>query len=63
MPLDNHGSCEPQQAARVARFVGVLEGVWSARRGAYRILYEIFEDDQVVLIHRVQHRRDAYRPR
>lgn len=43
--------------------VGVLEGLWSARRGAYRIIYEIFEDDQVVPIHRVQHRRDAYRSR
>ncbi|MEA2011028.1 MAG: type II toxin-antitoxin system RelE/ParE family toxin, partial [Actinomycetota bacterium] len=35
----------------------------SARRGDYRIIYEIFEDDQLVLIHRVQHRGDAYRPR
>ena len=43
--------------------VGALEGLWSARRGDYRIIYEIFEGDQVVLIHRVQHRRDAYRPR
>ena len=43
--------------------VGELEGLWSARRGDYRIIYEIFEDDQVVLIHRVQHRRDAYRLR
>jgi len=45
------------------RLVGQLEGLWSARRGDYRIIYEIFENDQVVLIHRVQHRRDAYRPR
>ncbi len=43
--------------------VGELEGLWSARRGDYCIIYEIFEDDMVVLIHRVQHRRDAYRPR
>ncbi len=43
--------------------VGELEGLWSARRGDYRIIYEIFEDDEVVLIHRVQHRRDACRPR
>ena len=43
--------------------VGEPEGLWSARRGDYRIIYEIFEDDQIVLIHRVQHRRDAYRPR
>jgi mRNA-degrading endonuclease RelE of RelBE toxin-antitoxin system len=35
----------------------------SARRGDYRIIYEIFEEEQVVLIHRVQHRRDVYRPR
>jgi mRNA-degrading endonuclease RelE of RelBE toxin-antitoxin system len=43
--------------------VGELEGLQSARRGDYRIIYEILEADQVVLIHRVQHRRDAYRPR
>jgi mRNA-degrading endonuclease RelE of RelBE toxin-antitoxin system len=41
--------------------VGGLEGLWSARRGDYRIIYEILEDDQVVLIHRVQHRWDAGR--
>ena len=41
---------------------GELEGLRSTRRGDYRIIYEIFEDDEVVLIHRVQHRRDAYRP-
>jgi mRNA-degrading endonuclease RelE of RelBE toxin-antitoxin system len=43
--------------------LGDLEGLHAARRGDYRIIYEIVEDDQVVLIHRVQHRRDAYRPR
>ena len=43
--------------------VGELADLWSARRGDYRIVYEFFEDDHVVLIHRVQHRRDAYRPR
>jgi len=43
--------------------VGELDGLWSAWRGDYRIIYEIFEDDQIVLIHRVQHRRDAYRSR
>lgn len=43
--------------------VGELDGLRSARRGDYRIIYEIFEDDDVILIHRVQHRRDVYRPR
>ncbi|MCL1694036.1 MAG: type II toxin-antitoxin system RelE/ParE family toxin [Actinomycetia bacterium] len=40
-----------------------LEGLWSARRGDYLIIYEIFEDEGVVLIHRVQHRSDSCRPR
>lgn len=43
--------------------LGELEGLHSARRGEYRIIYEIIEDHQIVLIHRVQHRRDVYRPR
>ena len=43
--------------------VGELEGLGSAWRGGYRIMLEIFEDEQIVLIHRVQHRRDADRPR
>lgn len=43
--------------------VGELAGLHSARRGDYRIIYEIIEDEKVVLIHRAQHRRDVYRPR
>jgi mRNA-degrading endonuclease RelE of RelBE toxin-antitoxin system len=43
--------------------VGELEGLRSARRGDYRIIYEVSEEAEVVLIHRVQHRRDVYRPR
>ena len=39
-----------------------LEGLRSARRGDYRIVYEIWEDEAVVVIHRIQHRRHAYRP-
>ena len=45
------------------RLLGDLEGLHSARRGDYRIIYVIFEDEKIVLIHRVQHRRDVYRPR
>ena len=43
--------------------LGELEGLHSARRGDYRIIYEIFDDQETVLIHRIQHRRDVYRPR
>jgi mRNA-degrading endonuclease RelE of RelBE toxin-antitoxin system len=39
-----------------------LAGVWSARRGTYRILYRIREDLREVIVLRVEHRRDAYRP-
>jgi mRNA-degrading endonuclease RelE of RelBE toxin-antitoxin system len=43
--------------------VGELEGLHTVRRGDYRGIYEIFDGDQVVLIHRGQHRRDVFRPR
>lgn len=43
--------------------VGDLAGLWSARRGDYRVVYEIDDDVRVVLVHRVQHRRDVYQPR
>ena len=43
--------------------VGELEGLRSARRGDYRVIYEILEQDETVLIHRIRHRRDVYRRR
>lgn len=43
--------------------VGKLAGLRVARRGDYRIIYEIDEDERLVVIHRVQHRRDVYRLR
>lgn len=38
-----------------------LAGVWSARQGDYRILYEIDEPKRTVVLLRLAHRRDAYR--
>lgn len=43
--------------------LGDLAGLFSARRGDYRVIYEIDEENLVVTVHRIQHRRDAYRPR
>ena len=40
-----------------------LEGYWSARRGPYRIIYRIDDDQLVVLVVNVDHRADVYRPR
>ena len=42
--------------------VGELEGLWSARRGDFRVIYEIDDEAQAVLVYRVAHRRTAYRP-
>ena len=38
-----------------------LEGLWSARRGTYRVLYRIDDTAQEVVVLRVSPRRDAYR--
>lgn len=43
--------------------VGALEGLHSIRRGDFRIIYEVDEAELVLIVHRVQHRADVYRPR
>jgi mRNA interferase RelE/StbE len=43
--------------------VGQLEGMRSARRGDFRVIYEIDEDSRIVVVLWVQHRSDVYRPR
>lgn len=40
-----------------------LAGLWSARRGAYRVIYEIDDDEEVVTVLRIDHRADVYRRR
>jgi len=40
-----------------------LAGLWSARRGAYRVIYEIDDDEQFIDVLRIEHRSDVYRPR
>ena len=39
------------------------EGRFSARRGPYRIIYELEEDQQLVRVIAIGHRRDVYRRR
>jgi mRNA interferase RelE/StbE len=41
---------------------GDLAGIHSARRGTYRVLYRINEAQREVVVLRIDHRRDAYRP-
>jgi mRNA interferase RelE/StbE len=41
---------------------GDLAGIHSARRGTYRVLYRINDVQREVVVLRIDHRRDAYRP-
>ena len=38
-----------------------LEGLWSARRGSYRVLYRIDEGRRLIQIVTIDHRSDVYR--
>jgi mRNA interferase RelE/StbE len=50
----------PRRAGKPLR--GELEGLYSARRGEFRVVYAIDEGSHVVLVHRAQHRRRATDP-
>ena len=52
---------EPRRLGKPLR--GQLAGVWAARRGTYRVLYRVREDPDEVIVLRIDHRRDVYRPR
>lgn len=51
---------QPRRVGKSLR--GDLAGVWSARRGTYRVLYRIRDDPREVIVLRIEHRRDVYRP-
>jgi mRNA-degrading endonuclease RelE of RelBE toxin-antitoxin system len=40
-----------------------LAGLYSARRGDYRVIYSIDDATRTVTVHDLPHRSDAYRPR
>jgi mRNA interferase RelE/StbE len=43
------------------RLTGDLSEFYKFRVGAYRILYEVIEDEAVIMIHQIGHRREIYR--
>jgi len=54
----------PEDPSRVGKpLERELEGLHGARRGDYRVSYEIREEDKAVLVVRVDHRAHVYRPR
>ncbi|MGB8506044.1 type II toxin-antitoxin system RelE family toxin [Mycobacterium sp.] len=52
-------SREPRRVGKPLR--RELAGMYSARRGPYRVLYRVDDDDSLVFIQRVDHRGDVYR--
>ncbi len=53
---------EQPRPPSATRLVGGA-GEWRVRTGDYRIVYEIHDDELLVLVLRVGHRRDIYRSR
>jgi mRNA interferase RelE/StbE len=51
---------EPKRVGKP--LVRQLAGYWSARRGAYRVVYTLDEAAALVLVVRIEHRADVYRP-
>jgi mRNA-degrading endonuclease RelE of RelBE toxin-antitoxin system len=39
-----------------------LEGLYSARRGDYRVIYRIDDEDRRIDVLTIEHRADVYRP-
>lgn len=50
---------QPHRVGKPLR--GRLQGIFSARRGTYRVLYEIDDENRQIVVLRIEHRRDAYR--
>jgi mRNA interferase RelE/StbE len=51
----------PQRLSKPLR--GELDGYHSARRGDYRVVFRIDEDEHTVIIVGIRHRAHIYRPR
>ncbi|HEY83774.1 MAG TPA: type II toxin-antitoxin system RelE/ParE family toxin [Chloroflexi bacterium] len=43
------------------RLTGNLSEFYKFRIGDYRILYQVLEDEHIIVIHQVGHRREIYR--
>jgi mRNA-degrading endonuclease RelE of RelBE toxin-antitoxin system len=52
---------DPRRVGKPLR--GDFEGQWSARRGDYRVLYMLDERRGQIVVTRVGHRSQVYRPR
>ena len=53
-------SSNPERMSKPLR--GELEGLRSARRGDYRVLFSLDDATRTLLVVRIAHRADVYRP-
>ena len=51
-------AADPHRVGKPLRFA--LAGYWSARRGRYRVVYSIHDDEVLVRFVRISHRADVY---
>ena len=51
-------AADPHRVGKPLRFD--LEGYWSARRGQYRVVYSIHDDQVLVRVVRISHRAGVY---
>ena len=52
---------QPFHGANIRKLRGYAAGVWRYRLGNYRIFYTVDQDDRVVSLVTIEHRKDAYR--
>ncbi|MGQ9549754.1 MAG: type II toxin-antitoxin system RelE family toxin [Roseiflexus sp.] len=50
-------------AMRPEALTGDLAGFYKLRMGDYRVIYEVFQEEQTIVIHAIGHRREIYRKR
>lgn len=43
------------------RLTGDMSEFYKFRVGAYRVLYQVLEDEAILVIHQIGHRREIYR--
>ncbi len=52
---------DPYEHPNIKRLKGSLTGYWRYRVGDWRVVYRVEEDNRIVIIILVAHRREAYR--
>lgn len=57
--IDSLGSQPRPPSSKLMK--GIYKGYWRERTGNYRIIYEISDEQLVVLVIRAGHRKDIYR--